>query len=196
MFENPRRGRQARNFTTNAPKILLLKSSSEQIFSRKLRLGAPGENASEWFFLSQVGRSNCLIAYLLLKFRRNMLKLMFKSIHSVQTNLSYGNLSPFKISLYWLVTERRYWKHAHLCCKRRVFSVTVLTLLKGGFIVTSLSHFAWLISTIVNATIKFKVVIKILFSCLTSSNLYSKFEAFCKQQSRKHLALKNCRIVG
>ena len=42
MFENPRRGRQARNFTTNVPKILVLKSSSEQIFSRKLPLGAPG----------------------------------------------------------------------------------------------------------------------------------------------------------
>ena len=42
MFENPRRGRQARNFTTNAPKILVLKSSSEQTFSRKLPLGAPG----------------------------------------------------------------------------------------------------------------------------------------------------------
>ena len=41
MFENPRRGRQATNFTTNAPKILDLKSSSEQIFSRKLPLGAP-----------------------------------------------------------------------------------------------------------------------------------------------------------
>ena len=42
MFENPRRGRQARNFTANNPKILDLKSSSEQIFSRKLPLGAPG----------------------------------------------------------------------------------------------------------------------------------------------------------
>ena len=41
MFENPRGGRQARNFTTNVPKILVLKSSSEQIFSRKLPLGAP-----------------------------------------------------------------------------------------------------------------------------------------------------------
>ena len=41
MFENPSRGRQARNFTTNAPKILDLKSSSEQILSRKLPLGAP-----------------------------------------------------------------------------------------------------------------------------------------------------------
>ena len=29
MFENPRRGRQARNFTTNVPKIVDLKSSSE-----------------------------------------------------------------------------------------------------------------------------------------------------------------------
>ena len=41
MFENPRRGWQARNFTTYAPKILDLKSSSEQIFSLKLPLGAP-----------------------------------------------------------------------------------------------------------------------------------------------------------
>ena len=41
MFENPRRGRQAINFTKNVPKILVLKSSSEQIFSRKLPLGAP-----------------------------------------------------------------------------------------------------------------------------------------------------------
>ena len=32
MFENPRRDRQARNLTTNVPKILDLKSSSEQIF--------------------------------------------------------------------------------------------------------------------------------------------------------------------
>ena len=31
----------ARNFTTNVQKILDLKSSSEQIFSRKLSLGAP-----------------------------------------------------------------------------------------------------------------------------------------------------------
>ena len=41
MFENPRRGKQAKNFTTNVPKILDLKSSSEQIFSEKLSLGAP-----------------------------------------------------------------------------------------------------------------------------------------------------------
>ena len=41
MSENLRRVRQARNFTTNVPKILDLKSSSEQIFFRKLSLGAP-----------------------------------------------------------------------------------------------------------------------------------------------------------
>ena len=41
MFENPRRGRQARNFTTNVSKIVDLKSSSEQIIFRKLSLGAP-----------------------------------------------------------------------------------------------------------------------------------------------------------
>ena len=41
MFENPRRGRQASNFTTNVPKILDLKLSSKQIFFQKLSLGAP-----------------------------------------------------------------------------------------------------------------------------------------------------------
>ena len=40
MFENPRRGKQARNFTTNVPKILDLKSSSAQIFSENQALGA------------------------------------------------------------------------------------------------------------------------------------------------------------
>ena len=45
MFENPRRGRQARNFKTNVPKILDIKSSSEQIFSEKMTLGAPDRSA-------------------------------------------------------------------------------------------------------------------------------------------------------
>ena len=36
-FENHRRGGQARNLTTNAPKILDLKSSSEQIFYENCR---------------------------------------------------------------------------------------------------------------------------------------------------------------
>ena len=37
MLENPRRGRQARYFTTNVPKILHLKPSSEQIFAENCR---------------------------------------------------------------------------------------------------------------------------------------------------------------
>ena len=41
MFENPKGGRQAGNFTTNVPKILDLKSSSEQILVRNFTLGAP-----------------------------------------------------------------------------------------------------------------------------------------------------------
>ena len=47
MFENPGRGWQVRNFTTNVPKIIDLKSSSEHtdIF-RKLTLGAPDLSSS------------------------------------------------------------------------------------------------------------------------------------------------------
>ena len=37
MFENPRSGRQARNFTKNVPKTLDLRSSSEEIFSENCR---------------------------------------------------------------------------------------------------------------------------------------------------------------
>ena len=37
MYENPRRGSQARNFGENVPKIVDLKSSSEQIFSENCR---------------------------------------------------------------------------------------------------------------------------------------------------------------
>ena len=60
-FENPRRGRQAINFSENDPKILDLKSSSEQIIFGKLSLGAPEykllrtpaveiENSLQFFF--------------------------------------------------------------------------------------------------------------------------------------------------
>ena len=55
MSENPRRDRQARNFTTNVPKILDLKSSSEQIFFRKLSLGAPEGLAIVDYILIQFG---------------------------------------------------------------------------------------------------------------------------------------------
>ena len=37
MFENPRRGREARNFKTKVPKILDIKLSTKQIFSENWR---------------------------------------------------------------------------------------------------------------------------------------------------------------
>ena len=59
MFENHRRGRQARHFTTNAPKILDLKSSSEEIFSGKLPLGAPEKEAKGRIFEQGVSLFIC-----------------------------------------------------------------------------------------------------------------------------------------
>ena len=90
MFENPRRGRQARNFTTNAPKILDLKSSSEQIFSRKLPLGAP------------VVRGNG-IASLLSESR----KLYLRSNHITPLNIFRGHAMVYlAVTWCWLTT---YW---------------------------------------------------------------------------------------
>ena len=60
MFENPRRGRQARSFTTNVPKILDLISSSEQIFFRKLSLGAPVFHLSEGFHKDCIGYTHAV----------------------------------------------------------------------------------------------------------------------------------------
>ena len=54
MFENPRRGRQARNFTTNVPKILDPKSSSEQIFSENCRW-VPLKEFKDSAFLKDAG---------------------------------------------------------------------------------------------------------------------------------------------
>ena len=49
MFENPRRGRQAKNFTTNVSKILDLKSCSEQIFSKICRCQGPDDQLLNTF---------------------------------------------------------------------------------------------------------------------------------------------------
>ena len=66
MFENPRRGRQARNFTRNVPKILDLKSSSEKRFFRNLMLTYGGvcriirhyQTYGTYFPLSRGGQRN------------------------------------------------------------------------------------------------------------------------------------------
>ena len=57
MFENPRRGRQARNFTTTVPKILDLKSSSD-IF-RTLTFGAPDDITPGIREKARLSRLNC-----------------------------------------------------------------------------------------------------------------------------------------
>ena len=67
-FENPRRGRQARNLSENDPKILDHKSSSEQIIFRKLSLGAPVKypTPSQIFEQEQSGTKKRLLAVFLL----------------------------------------------------------------------------------------------------------------------------------
>ena len=69
-FENLRRGRQARNLKTNVPKILDLKSSSEQIFSKNCR----------WVPLNDYCKQNTLILTFL-----NILPSVYKFVE----NLSY-----------------------------------------------------------------------------------------------------------
>ena len=90
MFENPRRGRQARNFTANVPKILDLESSSEQMFFfRKLTLhGCPRFQSSHHktpFVYSQ-SLQHLTIAVLLIK-----ILIVFRplsSVHLFQSNQS------------------------------------------------------------------------------------------------------------
>ena len=67
-FENPRRGRQARNFSENDPKILDLKSSSEQIIFRKLSLVAPEEFNS--YIVSKFNKKKEYRTCVLCKFRK------------------------------------------------------------------------------------------------------------------------------
>ena len=62
VLENPRGGRQARNFTTNVPKILDLKSSSEQIFSNNWRR-VPLKKAMECCCLIWIIRTRSFMAF-------------------------------------------------------------------------------------------------------------------------------------
>ena len=60
-FENSRRGRHARNFSENDPKILDLKSSSEQIIFRKLSLSAPVKYFGVSFIVLTIFRSSKIL---------------------------------------------------------------------------------------------------------------------------------------
>ena len=64
MFENPRRGRQARNFTTNVPKILDLKSSSEQIFE----VGCPCPVKDNIHYLRYIFTFQCFTSSFFVRF--------------------------------------------------------------------------------------------------------------------------------
>ena len=96
MFENPRRSRQARNFTTNAPKILDLKSSSEQIFSRKLSLGAPEIKVNSSRQILRNLTSNCELAKL--KDENNALKQRRRNVEDGYDSLKQ-NLFKMKMKV-------------------------------------------------------------------------------------------------
>ena len=80
MFENPRRGREARNCTTNAPKILDLKSSSEQIFSRKLPLGSPDLYERKTYRFSNLPTS-CVVHGFLSIYKERENRLQYNSLN-------------------------------------------------------------------------------------------------------------------
>ena len=83
MFENPRRDRLTRNFAKNVQKILDLKSSSEQIFSRKLSLGAPVryEVTQQYGFLQKKKLSTSVVKQLFrYKLNRKEKPLLFHTI--------------------------------------------------------------------------------------------------------------------
>ena len=91
MFENPRRGRQAKNFTTNAPKILDLKSSSKQIFFRKVSLGAPDSLEQRIRYIRYMdfwGYWTIILLYKLIKHRIFSNLFTFRSVDFISITLS------------------------------------------------------------------------------------------------------------
>ena len=58
MFENPRRGRQARNFTANVPKILDFNIVFRTDIFQKLSLGAPESPTTQPFQLLVLERND------------------------------------------------------------------------------------------------------------------------------------------
>ena len=105
MVENPRRGRQARNFTTNVPKILDLKSSSEQIFFENCRwVPLPGlASWREWklYDLSAdlgIPSVDLNTEPLLMKYEMMNTDINEQSLNKEQKEFSYHVLHLIKIS--------------------------------------------------------------------------------------------------
>ena len=94
MFENLRRATQARNFTTNVPKILELKSSSEQIFSENWRLVPLARYISETI----IGVSNTAAV---------VCHLCHVNLLTVMTSLKLISRSSLLIPLFILTREAR-----------------------------------------------------------------------------------------
>ena len=78
MFENPRRGRQARNFMTNVPKILDLQSSSEQIFE----VGCPRPVKDNIHYLRYIFTFQCFTSSFFVRF----LALFFLPCHDCEAS--------------------------------------------------------------------------------------------------------------
>ena len=89
MFENPRTGRQARNFTENDSKILDLKSPYEQIIFRKLSLGAPDCTRMQVIII--------LISWRMNKTQRRCGKYCIKSVPSISDGLTVLSFNGFFI---------------------------------------------------------------------------------------------------
>ena len=100
MFENPRRGRQARNFTTNVPKILDLKSSSEQIFSENWR----------WVPLL-FGGQLCFLYFVPKCFQPIYMKTAIKvkdevtEVNNLGKKLDHAGVGPVNVLLWYIVTK-------------------------------------------------------------------------------------------
>ena len=111
-FENPRRGRQAINFSENDPKILDLKSSSEQLIFRKLSLGAPadgsGENAQiiEGFSLQNLWPKcqfkGATLWSLRLENSSEIFQIYFDLFHPIVTIQNPVFLYPFFVFFYFI----------------------------------------------------------------------------------------------
>ena len=84
LYHNPKRGRQARNLTTNVPKILDLKSFSEQIFSKHCRCRVPLISAKQY----EIAQYQCTYNAGYYK-GISMTKFNNLKVKSVKSNLKY-----------------------------------------------------------------------------------------------------------
>ena len=106
MFQNTRRGRQARNFTTNLPKILDLKSSSEQIFP-KIDVGCPWLLVKAHlrpYVLSLVSHKDPKLDLYYLRHTFHLLKMSYKII----TSTAFSTLTSL-VKFMFLLTLTKWW---------------------------------------------------------------------------------------